>query len=380
MNIIIAPDSYKECLTSIEVADLLEQGFQKVFPDAFYWKFPLSDGGEGFADILVRSTGGSFIDCSVHDPLMKKIKIRVGVSGKDNTAIIEMASASGLHLVPKSQRNPMFTTTFGTGELIKTALDKGFRKFVIGIGGSATTDGGIGAMQALGGKFLDKNGDDIPLGGIGLKSLTKFDLSNLDKRISECSFIIAYDVNNPLTGEHGAAGTFSRQKGADNEEIEFLEKYLINYANMLEEFVDTDMNTISGSGAAGGLGAAFYAFLKAELRPGIELVLEATDLKSYLQKADIVITGEGEMDSQTVFGKVPYGVLKFAEHFEIPVISICGNIKGDKQDFIDLGFSDVIGIVSDSISKQKAIKEVHKLLPETAKNIALKMREKKRVQ
>ena len=369
MKILISPDSFKGSLSAKQVADLIEKGFRKVFIEADYLKVPVSDGGEGILQILINATNGKKYSEFVTDPLGNKIKAEYGISGDEKTAIIEMARASGLMLLPKEEHNPMKATTFGTGELIKAALNKGFRRFIVGIGGSATNDGGAGAVQALGVQLLDKKGEEIPVGGAGLGKLSRIDISKIDKRIFESEIIIACDVKNPLTGKKGATFVYAEQKGASRGEVKILEKNMIHFVDIIKKDLKINVEKIPGSGAAGGLGAGLMVFLKAKLEPGFEIVKRYTNLEEKINDANLVITGEGEMDFQTEFGKAPLEVAKIAKTRKIPVIAIVGNLN-KISDKYDNYFKKIFSLTSNKISKIEAMRNAENYLIEISEEAA----------
>lgn len=314
MKIVIAPDSFKESLTALEVANAIEKGFQEIYPDATYIKIPMADGGEGTVQSLVDATDGQIIKKQVIGPLGHPVEAFFGVLGNGKTAVIEMAAASGLHLVPQADRNPLITTTWGTGELILAALDYKVEHIIIGIGGSATNDGGAGMAQALGAKLLDDKGEQIGYGGGSLNQLVSIDLSALDPRLQQVKIEVACDVNNPLVGPTGAAAIYGPQKGATPEMVNLLDRNLTHYAEIIKKDLSKDVIDIPGAGAAGGLGAGLLAFLSAELKRGVDIVIAATQLEKHMNKADLVITGEGKIDNQTIHGKTPIGVAKTAKN------------------------------------------------------------------
>lgn len=356
MKIVLAPDSFKESMTAKEVCQEIEKGLKKILKDIECISVPMADGGEGTTQSLVDATNGEFFTIDVTGPLGDIVKARFGILGDKKTAIIEMAQASGLELVPREKRNPMITTTYGTGELIKKALEKGVSTILIGIGGSATNDGGAGMFQALGGKLLDKNGNQIGFGGGELSKLDRIDISNLDTRINDVEIIVACDVQNPLTGENGASHIFGKQKGANEEEREILDNNLKYFAEIIRKDIGKDVENIAGAGAAGGLGAGLMAFLSAKLRKGIEMVIEYSELERKIQGADLVITGEGSIDGQTRFGKTPYGVAKTAQKYDIPVIALAGNIGKDIETLYEHGFTAILPILTKVESLDEAIK------------------------
>lgn len=370
MKIVIAPDSYKESLTALEVAERIQAGFQHIFPSAAYHLMPVADGGEGTALVIVEATGGHYFQKEVTGPLGDKVIASYGITGDGKTAIIEMAEASGLALVPKLSRNPYITTSFGTGELIADALDHGVEKIILGIGGSATNDGGVGMIQALGGRFLDADGQTLPFGGKALSDLAHIDLTALDPRIMDCEFEIACDVDNPLTGERGASMIFGPQKGATPEMAKILDYALYHYSTILRETFHIDVNSIKGSGAAGGMGAASVAFLKGRLRSGVDIVTEAIRLEACLEDADLVITGEGKIDRQTCFGKVPIGVAKLAKKYEKPVIAIAGSLAEGYELTYDYGIDAVFSVVNAPMSLEEAYEVTPENLMQLSRNIA----------
>ncbi|UCH15410.1 MAG: glycerate kinase [Bacteroidales bacterium] len=366
MNILIAPDSYKDCLSSRKVAQNIEIGIRRIMPEANIKILPMADGGEGTVEALVDATGGKIIKVEVHDPLMRKIESFFGILGDRKTAVIEMAAASGIELLKEDERNPWITTTFGTGELIQHALDMGCRKFVIGIGGSATTDGGIGMAQALGGIFKDSRGKQIGYGGGTLDSLTEIDLTKLDERLKKSQVLVACDVDNPLYGPQGAAFVYSPQKGADKEMVRKLDDNLRHYANIIRVSLGIDIQNIKGLGAAGGLGAALMVFLKAELSPGFEIVKDIVKLEKEIERADIVITGEGRIDYQTQFGKTPFGVAQAAAKFNKPVIAIAGALGERIEELYEKGFESIVPVTDKFMDIEYAMKNAGTLIQNTA--------------
>jgi glycerate kinase len=327
MKIIIAPNAFKETLSAVEVADCIERGIKRIWQETDIEKFPLADGGDGTVDALVSAMGGKIIAAEVTGPLGKKVQAEIGLLGDEMTAVVEMASASGLRLVPLEKRNPLRTTTYGTGELIKACLDRGAKKIIVGVGGSATVDGGAGMATALGAKLLDKSGKPIESGGEGLKNLFRIDCSQLDSRIKHTKFIVAADVDNPLLGKRGAARVYAAQKGATPKMVGELEKYLTNFARVIEKDLGLEVANVPGAGAAGGLGAGLVAFLNARIKQGVDIVIKAWGLREKMKNADLVFTGEGSIDRQTLYGKVPFGVAKIARKYGVPVIAIAGNVE-----------------------------------------------------
>ncbi len=370
MKIVIAPDSFKGSLTALQAAEAIEIGMRRVFPDAAIEKVPMADGGEGTVQSLVDATGGEIRVACVCDPLGNEIEAKYGVLGDGITAVIEMAAASGLTLVPPNKRNPLVTTTYGTGQLIQAALEHGCRRLIIGIGGSATNDGGAGMAQALGAKLLTVAGKQIQWGGGGLGELHSIDISGLHPRIAEVETVVACDVNNPLTGERGAAYVYGPQKGATPEIVKVLDANLAHFDKVVERNLGKAVGNIPGAGAAGGLGAGLIAFLNATLRSGIDIVIEAVQLAQRLEDVDLVITGEGRMDFQTVFGKTPVGVAKVAKKRGIPVIAIAGSLAEGADSVYDAGIDAMIDIVPEPMPLEFAIENAPTLITVAAERVA----------
>jgi glycerate 2-kinase len=339
MKIVIAPDSFKENLTSLEVAAALERGIKRVRPRARCIKVPMADGGEGTVQSLVDATGGKIVKKRVMGPLGEPVTARYGILGDGTTAAIEMAEASGLPLVPRERRDPLRTTTYGTGELILDAIERGVSAIIIGIGGSATVDGGAGMAQALGVSFLGGNGRAIgePVCGGILERISEIDMHELDPRVRKTRITIACDVENPLCGPRGAARVFGPQKGATPEMIEVLDRNLRHLGALIKRDLGIDVMRIAGGGAAGGLGAGLIAFAKARIKRGVDLVSDAVDLAKHLRGADLVITGEGRVDFQTAFGKTPSGVAKAARRLKIPVVAVGGGLADDARGVFEHG-------------------------------------------
>lgn len=368
MKIVIAPDSYKGSLTALEACNAMKRGVLKVVPDAEIITVPMADGGEGTTRSLVDSLGGTIIECNVKNPLGVLIKASYGILS-DGTAVIEMAEASGLTLIGAEERNPMSSTSYGTGELIKDALDRGCRNFILGIGGSATNDGGAGMAQALGFELLDRNGCQIPFGGAGLAELDRINQSSADRRLRESCFTIACDVNNPLCGENGASSVFGPQKGATPEMIAILDRNLSHFADIIERDMGMQVKDIPGAGAAGGIGAGMLAFLNATLKRGVEIVIDAVMLKEKLTGTDFVITGEGGCDFQTVKGKTPYGVAKTAQQFGIPAIILAGQVGTGAEALYDHGVTGIFTLVNGPVSLDYAMKHADRLIEEAIERI-----------
>lgn len=368
MKIVIAPDSFKESMTALEAAQSIEKGMKAVFQDAEYQLLPMADGGEGTVQSLVDATDGTIRERSVTGPLGETVQAFFGILGNGKTAVIEMAAASGLHLVEPAKRNPLLTTSRGTGELIRAALDEGVSHIIVGIGGSATNDGGVGMMQALGGKFLDEKGEEIGPGGGALSAIKSIDLSLLDSRLDSVKLEVACDVTNPLTGPTGASEIFGPQKGATPEVVRTLDGNLAHLASIT--IGGSEVASIAGTGAAGGLGFALLAFLKAELNRGIDIVLKAVNFSDKVKDASLVITGEGRIDGQTIYGKTPIGVAKSAKVYEIPVIGIAGSLTEDSTVVYEHGIDALFSIVPGIIELNEAFSQAPRLLERASRNMA----------
>ena len=370
MKIVIAPDSFKESLSAKEAADAIERGFKKRIPDAEYIKVPMADGGEGTVQSLVDATGGEIISKTVTGPLGAPVEAFFGILGNQKTAVIEMAAASGLHHVPPAKRNPLITTTRGTGELIAAALDYGMNHIIIGIGGSATNDGGAGMASALGARLLDRDGIEIGEGGGALGRLAAIDLADFDPRLTRVKIEAACDVNNPLTGKNGAAAIFGPQKGADPEMVKQLDHNLEHFGKLIEQNLGKKIIDVPGAGAAGGLGGGLLAFLNAELKRGIEIVVEAAGLSRIVADADLVITGEGRIDGQTIFGKTPAGVAKTAKRYGVPVIGIAGCISDNSHAVHEHWIDAIFSIAPGAVPLADSFANAGTYLERTAANIA----------
>ncbi|WP_144551945.1 glycerate kinase [Bacillus sp. X1(2014)] len=369
MKFVLAPDSFKESMTAKKAALAMEKGVKAVFPNAECVIVPMADGGEGTVDSLVSMTNGEIIKTDVIGPLGEKVIAEYGLLGEGQTAVIEMASASGLELIKPKERNPLLTTTYGTGQLIKHALDKGVRRFLIGIGGSATNDGGAGMLQALGVSFKDQDGNELPFGGGALHRLHSIDMSCLDERIKTVQMDVACDVTNPLIGDNGASAIFGPQKGATPEMVRILDQNLAHFADVIKKQLGEDIAHLDGAGAAGGLGAGLLAFLNAQLKKGIDLVIEYTGLEEQVKGADYVFTGEGSIDGQTLFGKTPYGVAAIAEKYSVPVIAFAGRIGNGVESLYDNGFTAIIGILKGVTTLEEALECGEENLAFAAENV-----------
>lgn len=370
MKIVVAPDSFKGSVSALQAASAIEQGLRRVFPNAVIDKIPMADGGEGTVQSLVDATGGHLQTQRVLAPLGNKVDAQFGILADSNTAVIEMASASGLPLVPADKRNPLRTTTYGTGQLIHAALQAGCRRLIIGIGGSATNDGGAGMAEALGVQLLDANGKQIPRGGENLGQLASIDITRLHPAISETETVVACDVNNPLTGPEGASHVYGPQKGATSEIVETLDAHLAHFDEILTRTLGKSFNDIPGAGAAGGLGAGLMAFLDAELQLGVDIIIDAVKLKERVKGAALVLTGEGQLDFQTVFGKTPVGVAKVAKIYDIPVIAIAGGITEGAEAVYDAGIDAMLGTVPEPMSLGEAVADAPRLIADTAEQAA----------
>ena len=369
MNILVAPDSFKDCMRAIEVAEALSLGLRKVIPEAEIRMLPMADGGEGTVESLIDATGGEIVDLQVHDPLMRTITSFYGISGDASTAVIEMAAASGLELLESGERNPWITSTFGTGELIHQALERGCRRILLGIGGSATNDAGMGMASALGVRFLDGQGKLVSQGGGALGDVKQISMEGLDPRIADTEIMVACDVTNPLSGPQGASFVYGPQKGADRKMAEGLDENLSHLACLISEQLGKEVDTIPGAGAAGGLGAGLMAFLGARLVKGFDMVAETVSLEEAIQWADLVITGEGKMDSQTRFGKTPFGVAQMAKKHGKSVIGVAGTLEEDAVDLYKEGFDLLLSIQEKPIDLEAALENAPQLLERTGERI-----------
>ena len=370
MRILIAPDSFKESLSAIEVANAIEAGFKQILPHADYYKISVADGGEGTMQSLIDAKNGERIACKVHDPLGRIITAYYGFIASEKLAIIEMAESSGLIRLLPEERNPLVTSSFGTGELLLDALNRGAEKMILAIGGSATNDGGAGMLSALGAHFLDRQGDALSAGGLALQFLKHIDLSRLDDRLANISLEVACDVDNPLLGARGASHIFAPQKGATPEEVLLLDAALTNYADIVAETLGQDHRAVAGSGAAGGMGFAAISFLNGILKPGIDIVLEAVQFEAALQQVDLVITGEGRIDAQTAFGKTPIGVATLAKKYDKSVIAIAGSLGDGYEAVYDYGIDAVFSIMQKPDTLENALNNAVQNLQSTSQNIA----------
>ena len=362
MKIVVAPQSFKGSLTAREAAEAMARGIAQVLPDADVVMLPMADGGEGTVDALVFATGGSTIGAEVTGPLGDKVTATWGVLGDGQTAVVEMAAASGLVLVPPDRLDPLTATTYGTGELVRAALDAGYRRLIIGIGGSATNDGGAGMAQALGAKLTDAHGNELPPGGAALADLERIDVSPLDRRLSECRVTVASDVTNPLCGDAGASWVYGPQKGATRDTCRQLDEALANYAAVVERDLGISVLNMPGAGAAGGLGAGLVVFLDAQIVAGIDIVSEAVGLVEHLRGTSLVFTGEGRLDGQTLFGKTVAGVAARAEECHVPVVVIAGELQGDLSELYRHGITAALSIAPGPISLQESLASASRLI------------------
>lgn len=370
MKFLVAPDSYKGSLSAVEVAEWMSKGIRDAVPDADIAIIPLADGGEGTVDAIIHAVGGSVYEAEVAGPLGDAVCAKYGILADGVTGVIEMAAASGLTLVSQERLNPLRTTTYGTGQLIKAALEQGCQRIIMGIGGSATNDGGVGMAQALGAHFYDDQGREIGFGGGELAKLHTIDVRDMDSRLAVCEIVAASDVTNPLCGPHGASAVFGPQKGATPQMVEELDRGLARLAGRVKEQLGKDILDLKGGGAAGGLGAGLAAFLGAKMRRGIDIVLEITQFDEQVRDADFVFTGEGRTDGQTAFGKAPLGVAGAAKKHGKPVICISGGIGGDVAGLYELGIDVVIGATQSPMTLEEAMHRAPEWVRHAARSVA----------
>ncbi len=361
-KIVFAPQGFKESLTGIEIARAMADGASQVWPDAVSVLVPVADGGDGTLQSLVDASSGEVRTSSAVDPLGREIEVQWGALGDGKTAVIEMARSSGLALLDLSERDPLNATTFGVGQVMRAALDDGFTRFIIGIGGSATNDGGAGMAQALGASLIDKDGNELSPGGAALSELERIDVSGFDERIAGVSIEVACDVNNPLCGPTGASAIFGPQKGATEDQVKQLDKALGRFGAVVKRDMGKDVGDIPGAGAAGGLGAGLMAFANARLRLGADIVLEAVGLEEKLEGADLVIVGEGQFDRSTVFNKSPVAVAQRARRLGIPVIGIAGSLGAGYREVHEHGIDAVFSLVSRPMTLQEAMADTERLV------------------
>jgi glycerate 2-kinase len=370
MKIVIAPDSFKESLSALEVANAIEEGFREFFPDAVFVKVPMADGGEGLVHSLVNTVDGEVVKQRVTGPLGEKVEGFFGLIHGGESAVIEMAAAAGLDLISRAERNPLHTTTFGVGELILASLDHQVKRIILGLGGSSTNDGGAGMIQALGGKLLDVDGREIGFGGGALADLHTINLDGLDPRLSGITIEVACDVDNPLLGATGASAVFGPQKEATEEMVRVLDHNLGHFARVIERDLGKSVASIPGAGAAGGLGAGLLAFLSCTLQRGIEIVVGATGLEEHVRDASLVITGEGKIDSQTIYGKTPIGVAAVAKKHNIPVIGLAGSLGTGYEAVYKHGINAVFSVIPRVTTLEDALKEAYPNIVSASRNIA----------
>jgi glycerate kinase len=368
-KIVIAPDSFKECLTAKKVADHIALGIKRASPSAIITCIPFADGGEGTVDALVYATQGEVITVNSMDPLMREIPSFYGVLGDKKTAVIEMAAASGIGLLTKAERNPMVASSYGTGLLIREVLDKGYTDIIIGIGGSATNDGGMGMATALGYRFLDRQGIELPAGGGGIDKLHTIDDSGVHPLLAQAKITVACDVTNPLTGPSGASAIYGPQKGADKAMVNRLDRNLKHFAGMVKQKYGKDISEIPGAGAAGGLGAGLIAFTKAELMPGFEIIRRTTNLDARIAACDMVFSAEGKIDYQTQFGKTPFGVAQIAAKYSKPALVLAGSIGEGADVLLKHGVTAYFCIADRPMSLDESMASAGRLIEETSEQI-----------
>jgi glycerate kinase len=369
MKIVVAPDSFKGSISARDLCTSVRKGIHSVDPTVEVVELPLADGGEGTLENMVYATNGKTYEVEVKDPLGRPITASYGVLGDNRTVIIEMAQASGLPLLKEHEKNPLITTSFGTGELLRHALDSGYRRFIIGLGGSATNDGGAGMLKALGVRFYGQNRELLPDGGAALAELVSVDLSEMDARLKDCRFTIASDVTNPLCGPNGASAVFGPQKGATPEMVLRLDQALNRFAEIITNQIGVDVRNAPGSGAAGGMGAALMSFLQAEFKPGIEIIMEAIQFGAQIQNADLIITGEGKLDLQTLSGKVIAGVCQKAKSYHVPVIALCGGMELSSEQMDQIGLQAAFSIVPKPCHLDEAMKQASRWAQERVEQI-----------
>ena len=370
MVILLAPDSFKDCLTAREVAEAISEGMKRVVPHAHFSFAPMADGGEGTVESVIDATGGSLFRIQVKDPLMREIDSFYGITGDGKTAVIEMAAASGIELLKPGERNPWITSTFGTGQLIKDALEKGCEKILLGIGGSATNDCGAGMAEALGVRFAGSRGESIGPGGGSLDRVENIHMEGLDSRIKGARIKVACDVTNPLTGPSGASAVYGPQKGADPEMVSKLDGNLKHFAGMIRDQLGKKVSQVPGAGAAGGLGAGLMAFLDADLMMGFDMIAESVGLEERIREADLVITGEGKLDEQTQFGKTPFGVAQLAKRYGKPVIAVAGTVDEGAQVLYKKGFDVILPIQEKPSDLEYSLRNAKQMLQRTGERIA----------
>ena len=357
MRYIVVLDSFKGSLTSLEAGDAVKNAILDFDKNSDVVVLPLADGGEGTVDAMYEGLGGTLVEVSFTGPLQEKVNAKYCILPDGKTAVIEMASAAGLTLVPENKRNPLKTTTYGVGEIIKDAINRGCRKFIVGIGGSATNDGGTGMLSALGYKFLDKSGTEIPLGAEGLEKLNSISSAEVMPELKNCSFRVACDVTNPLCGEFGCSAVFAPQKGATNEDITKMDLWLENYGDITKKLFPESDSEYPGTGAAGGLGFAFHSFLNGELKSGVNIILQEIGFEKHILNADVVVTGEGRLDAQTAMGKAPVGVAKIAKKHNKKVIAFAGSVSDGAEVLREQGIDEFYAITPPEMPLETAMKK-----------------------
>lgn len=370
-KIVVAIDSFKGSLTTFEAGKAIADAVKEVYEDAEVTISPIADGGEGTVEAIISATNGEFVKTVVCNPLGKRIEASYGFIPHTKTAVIEMSAAAGITLISEAERNPMNTTTFGVGEIIADAISKGCRKFVIGIGGSATNDGGVGMLQALGFEFLDKDGNQVSAGAKGLKDIVEIKIENALRELKECCFCVACDVKNILCGDNGCSAVYGPQKGATHEMIKDMDFWLGEYAKLTKKILPESDSSIPGTGAAGGLGFAFLSYLNATLESGIELVMKETELEKHVSDADIVVTGEGRLDGQSYMGKAPIGVAKLSKKYGKPVVAFSGCVTEDAVICNDYGIDAFFPILRKPCTLEEAmdVNNAYKNLKDTARQV-----------
>jgi glycerate kinase len=376
MEFLLAPDSFKGSVSAKAAAEAMERGILRAYPEAHTVKLPLADGGEGTLEHLIEATKGTVYEAEVYDPLGRPIRGHYGVTGDGKTAIVELAVASGLTLLQKEELNPKLASTFGTGQLMKKALDKGVTSFIICLGGSATVDGGAGILQALGFRLLDRKGNELPPGGMFLKELVDIDDSQVSESVKKASFQLACDVTNPLLGAEGAAAVFGPQKGADEETVKELEQALTNWANVIQKHTGVAVHNLSGAGAAGGTAAGLYGLLGAKIKAGFSIVSEVLGLENVLKRHRFtaVLTGEGRLDGQTASGKVVAGVCAAAMKYDTPVIALAGAVQGNLASLYERGLTAAFSITDGPMALEQAIAQGTVLLEKQAEQVVRLLR------
>ena len=369
LKVVAAPQTFKGSISALNAAEAISIGVKNIYPSAEVLLCPVADGGDGTLETLVEVSNGNIVECVVEGPTGTPVEAQWGAMGDEQTAVIEMARTSGLALLDLNERDPLNASTYGLGEAILSALDQNYRKFIIGIGGSATNDGGAGMAQAVGISLKDEFGIEIPRGGAALSKLHSIDTAGIDPRIKQSEFMVACDVNNPLTGPEGASAVYGPQKGATPEMITQLDEALKNFAETILRDLGEEVEHISGAGAAGGLGAGMMAFMGGTLKPGVDIVLDTVGLADKLKGTDIVITGEGGIDFQTVYDKAPIGVAKLAKNLGIPTIALAGLVGKDFQVVHREGIESVFSIVNGPMTLENASSNAHRLIVESTEQV-----------